>query len=337
MRIRVLGAVRAEARGTALLLGGPKHRAVLRYLALRANSVVSIEELLAALWHGEPPRTGRKMIQNTVSELRGVLAQDDDPSGGAVLLTHSPGYLLRIDPDRVDAGLFRRRAEDGFRLLRGGERREGLDRLRSALAVWPAGPADAEVGSVEAGWTEWRELLRLRRAVEERIIGGSEVDGALPAVCAPDVRLRTGSASDTSSGEPGADGTGGGGTASVLLVTAEFPARPGEEPAETTRREAAAAALVHAHLRAAGGRVHLEFGSLVVAVLPAPTADARAVADGIRTDLTGREDGRAWIVSAVVLPAGPAAEPVPAALVDEGVRLLSERGRGMEATPAAPV
>ncbi|WP_030107208.1 AfsR/SARP family transcriptional regulator [Actinoalloteichus caeruleus] len=323
MRIRVLGAVRAEARGTALLLGGPKHRAVLRYLALRANSVVSIEDLLAALWRDEPPRTGRKMIQNTVSELRGVLAQDDDPSGGAVLLTHSPGYLLRIDPDRVDAGRFARHAEDGLCLLRDGDRRQGLDRLRSALAVWPPETPQPAPGSLEAEWAEWRDLLRLRRAVEERIVEESEAGGALAARPEPDRPPREVIRPD-----------GGLGTSSVLLVTAESPATPGESPAETTHREAWAAARVHAHLRAAGGRVHVEFGSLVIAVLPAPPAEARAVAGRIRADLIGREGGRARTVSAVVLPAGPAEEPVPAALVDEGVRLLSERERGVEAAPA---
>src|SRR5882757_10098509 len=161
MRLRILGSVHAVAHGVPLLLGSPRNRATLQYLALCANSVVSVDELLFALWRDYPPKTGRKMLQNAIAELRGVLAQDDEPTGQAVLLTHAPGYLLRIDPRRVDALLFARFAHEGFDHERHGDSKAAAHALRSALVLWPRHGASGSWSP--DGWPEWIALTKLRQ------------------------------------------------------------------------------------------------------------------------------------------------------------------------------
>ena len=51
----ILGPVRAVRDGRELGLGGPKQRAVLALLLVRAGQVLPAEYLVEALWRGRPP------------------------------------------------------------------------------------------------------------------------------------------------------------------------------------------------------------------------------------------------------------------------------------------
>src|SRR5690242_11683579 len=100
MKVAVLGSVEVTAEGHQVELGGVRHRAILGYLVLHANTVVPTSQLLDALWHGNPPPTARKMVQNAVSGLRRALSK-------STLRTNPPGYQLHVDPDDVDLFEFR--------------------------------------------------------------------------------------------------------------------------------------------------------------------------------------------------------------------------------------
>lgn len=55
------------------------------------------------MWCRCRPATATDLVQTYVSALRRKL-----PSAGAVIDTRSPGYVLRVDPDRIDHLLFQR-------------------------------------------------------------------------------------------------------------------------------------------------------------------------------------------------------------------------------------
>jgi DNA-binding SARP family transcriptional activator len=55
IEFRVLGPVEAIGDDGPLQLGAPKQRALLAFLLLNANTVVSREQLVDALWGAEPP------------------------------------------------------------------------------------------------------------------------------------------------------------------------------------------------------------------------------------------------------------------------------------------
>ena len=72
--------------GDRLSLGGPKQRALLAILLLRADRVVSRDRLIEELWAEDPPAAARHALEVHVSRLRKALVAD------SVLLTRAPGY-----------------------------------------------------------------------------------------------------------------------------------------------------------------------------------------------------------------------------------------------------
>ena len=145
---RILGPLEVLADGRPLELGGHKQRAMLAVLVLEANRVVSSDHLIEALWEDEAPDTAMKALQVYVSQLRKLFGKER-------LQTRAPGYLLRVEPDELDLGRFRRLQEDG--------------RMREALALW-RGPPLAEFEHERFARVEVDRLEELRLAcLEERI------------------------------------------------------------------------------------------------------------------------------------------------------------------------
>ena len=100
-----MGPLEVLADGRPLELGGHKQRAMLAVLVLEANRVVSSDHLIEALWEEEAPDTALKALQVYVSQLRKLFGKER-------LQTRAPGYLLRVEPDELDLGRFRRLQED---------------------------------------------------------------------------------------------------------------------------------------------------------------------------------------------------------------------------------
>ncbi|HEV7649878.1 MAG TPA: AfsR/SARP family transcriptional regulator [Actinophytocola sp.] len=157
MKFSLLGALEVSDRETVQVdLGGVKQRAVLGYLLLHANQVVPNSRMLNALWDCRPPSTARKMVQNAVSAIRRMLAAAG-PDCSAELVTHTPGYQFKVDPDAVDMYRFRQLVHNGRTALASGSPVRGTQLLRTGIALW-RGPALADL--VECG-TSWSELSAL--------------------------------------------------------------------------------------------------------------------------------------------------------------------------------
>src|SRR5438477_10811955 len=129
LRFGILGPLRAEQNGGELRLGGKKRQALLAVLLLHANEVVPSDQLIDELWGDAPPETAAKIVQNNVSQLRKLFGPD-------VLLTSGPGYLLRAEPDQLDATHFERLVEAGRNALARGDAQTAAATLREALGLW---------------------------------------------------------------------------------------------------------------------------------------------------------------------------------------------------------
>jgi DNA-binding SARP family transcriptional activator len=158
MEFRVLGPLEVVEDGQALPLGGTKQRALLACLLLRANQLVSTDRLVEELWPHGAPRTAAKTIQVYVSKLRKEL-------GEGRLVTHPPGYVLRVDPSELDLARFEELLDEARRV----DPRRAAEPLREALALW-RGPALADLVYEPFAETEIARLEELRlAALEERI------------------------------------------------------------------------------------------------------------------------------------------------------------------------
>ena len=68
----LLGPLSFSSDGAPIALGGQKRRALLAVLLLEANSVVSRDRLIDALWGEHPPETARNTIQIYISQLNSL-------------------------------------------------------------------------------------------------------------------------------------------------------------------------------------------------------------------------------------------------------------------------
>jgi DNA-binding SARP family transcriptional activator/WD40 repeat protein/energy-coupling factor transporter ATP-binding protein EcfA2 len=179
---RVLGPFEVVVDGSPAPLGGARQRLVLAGLVASANAVVSSDRLIDIVWGDEPPGTALSTLQKYVHRLRALL--------GDRIVTHPPGYLLRIDSGGSDASRFESLLSDAARLTTAGELSDAIATFDAALALW-RGAAWAEFADFDFTRTEVARLDGMRAtAIEDRMEAAlaagrhAEVIGALQATVA---------------------------------------------------------------------------------------------------------------------------------------------------------
>lgn len=164
---RILGPLDISVDGTSISLGGRRQQTILAMLLLTANHVVAIDRMIDAVWGEDPPNTARSQILIIISALRRRL-------GDEVIITRPPGYLIRVEPDQLDADMFARLAETG-RIAAGQQRpADAVAAYRQAIPLW-LGPALAGIASapVRAGairlteqyWSAYEHCIELELAL----------------------------------------------------------------------------------------------------------------------------------------------------------------------------
>lgn len=154
----MLGPLEVVEQGDVVALGQGKERSLLALLLLHANEVVSTDRLIDELWPGEPPAKAAKAVQVYVSRLRKRL-------GEQVISTRSPGYVIELDPEQLDALYFERLVAHA-RVLPAAD---AALALREALGLF-RGPPLADFAYEPFAQSEIARLGELRlAAVEERI------------------------------------------------------------------------------------------------------------------------------------------------------------------------
>lgn len=158
-RVDVLGPVIVRGAGGIVPLTRSMEIAVLSLLALRAGSPVGGDSLIDLLWPDDPPRTAGKTLQGYVKRVRSMVAVN------GIELSHAgpAGYVLALEPDRVDALQFEALVADARTSTDDTLR---LHRLDDALALWRGEPF--------AGCDF--EGLRPRREWLQRLLSGTRVE-----------------------------------------------------------------------------------------------------------------------------------------------------------------
>lgn len=167
----MLGPLEARFGGEPRALGGPRQRAVLAALLLRANEVVTFEYLTDAVWD-RPPARPEGNLRTYVSGLRRQL-----DAGADRLVTRPGGYLLRVEETELDLLSFERlvaAARDAD------EPRTVVEVLGQALRMWRGRPLEGLVAgpllAAEAAGLEERYHGLLSDYVAARFSLGEHAD-----------------------------------------------------------------------------------------------------------------------------------------------------------------
>jgi DNA-binding SARP family transcriptional activator/Tfp pilus assembly protein PilF len=169
---RLLGPVEVETGdGRLLTLPRRQERCLLAILLLEAGRTVSMDRLCDLLWEDNPPDQARQAVRTYVARIRALLAQAGGEDATA-LVAAGGGYVLRVEPDTVDAHRFRRLLDEAAKTADLAER----DRLlREALGLW-RGPALQSAASDRLRERLCADLDELRlHAVEELLATGLEL------------------------------------------------------------------------------------------------------------------------------------------------------------------
>ena len=136
MHFQILGPLEVRHEGAQVALGAAKQRALLAILLIHANELVSSDRLIDELWP-TPPRTAANALQVYVGKLRKALEPERAPGAPAEqLLTRAPGYMLRTEPDQLDADRFERLLIEGRSAGEAKDHPTAARRLHEALGLW---------------------------------------------------------------------------------------------------------------------------------------------------------------------------------------------------------
>nr|WP_234439676.1 MULTISPECIES: BTAD domain-containing putative transcriptional regulator [Streptomyces] len=179
VRYSVLGPTLAHAPdGADVTVGGPRVRALLTVLVLRAGRTVPVPDLVDEVWHGdEPPADAVAALQALVGRLRKAVGRDG-------VVSAEGGYRLDARPEDVDARRFERLAAEGVAALGAGDPARAATVLDEALGLW-RGPAFADLPDREAEATRWEaRRLDARRARLDAALALGGASAALPELTA---------------------------------------------------------------------------------------------------------------------------------------------------------
>ncbi|MEV0387446.1 AfsR/SARP family transcriptional regulator [Nonomuraea sp. NPDC050643] len=160
MRYEILGPLRVVDGNDYSFISARKVESTLAVLLIRADHVVAFDQLVMELWGDSPPRRVAAGIHVYISQLRKFLhrpERDDNP-----VVTHPPGYLLRMGVDELDFRDFLRLTEEGRCLAREERYEEAADCLERALSLW-RGPVLRDLGNgpIIDGFVAWLMESRL--------------------------------------------------------------------------------------------------------------------------------------------------------------------------------
>jgi DNA-binding SARP family transcriptional activator/DNA polymerase III delta prime subunit len=164
--LRILGPIQVVAEERPLPIGGRRQIALLAYLLLHANTAVSSDALIDAVWGSIPGVDNR--LHMAITRLRRVLTAVDG-SARPELRSFGGGYMLTVSAGELDAQVFETGLVNGRQALASGLPAQATELLRDALALW-RGPPLAEVAFEDFAQPEIRRLEELRlTAIEGRI------------------------------------------------------------------------------------------------------------------------------------------------------------------------
>jgi DNA-binding SARP family transcriptional activator len=160
MRYEILGSLRIRDENEWSSISARKIETLLAALLIRADQVVSIEQLIAEIWGANAPRRATAALHVYVCQLRKFLARPGQSV--SPIVTRSPGYMLQMGPDTLDFQMFDELVGQGRTHARAGRPDQALATFGTALKLW-RGPALAELrnGPIINGFVTWLDEMHL--------------------------------------------------------------------------------------------------------------------------------------------------------------------------------
>jgi SARP family transcriptional regulator, regulator of embCAB operon len=174
MRYEILGPLRITDDDSSSFISTHKMEVVLAALLIRADQVVTIDQLIGEIWCDRAPRRAVASVHVYISQLRKLLSRHGQHRGPIV--THSPGYALILGSDELDFHCFRDLVNSGRDQFREGRYEEAVRCLDSALSLW-RGPLlnRSRNGPIIEGFTTWLKqawLESIEMLIESRLMLG---------------------------------------------------------------------------------------------------------------------------------------------------------------------
>lgn len=145
MRYEILGPLRVVHDGGERPIRAEKLAVVLAVLLIRAEQVVTAEQLMTEIWGEQLPQRAGAGVQVHVSRLRKLLQHCGQPENAIV--TRSGGYILHAMGSELDVEAFHRLLALGRRSTAEGLHADASACFERALGLW-RGPA---LGGLSAG------------------------------------------------------------------------------------------------------------------------------------------------------------------------------------------
>ncbi|MFF9062467.1 BTAD domain-containing putative transcriptional regulator [Streptomyces sp. NPDC101213] len=191
MEFRVLGPLSVcDDEGRHRTPTAPKQRQLLSLLALNANHVVSVAQIVEEIWEYRPPSSAVAAVHTYVMQLRRSLygARRGPGRTPGRLQTRDQGYILKLDPGELDLDRYEQQVRAGRATLEAGEYARAAEQLRAAELMWK-GPmlVDVPTGPLLRAAIEVVERDRLdavpqRLGAELRLGRHHEILGELTAL-----------------------------------------------------------------------------------------------------------------------------------------------------------
>ena len=140
----LLGPVRAERDGRELNLGTPQQRSVLAVLLLRAGRLITLDDLVDALWR-RPPDTAVAAVRTYLSRLRRSL--DAPPEQPRVRIDwRGGGYVFLAPAYSIDVSRFEQHTMRAADALRRSDLEAAAFELRGAVSLRRGQPLSGTAG-----------------------------------------------------------------------------------------------------------------------------------------------------------------------------------------------
>jgi tetratricopeptide (TPR) repeat protein len=163
----MLGPVRAWRGPVELSLGPNQQRAILALLLIRANHLVSVDELIELLWEEKPPASAVNVIHKYIGAIRRLLEPDHEPrASGRWLARHGTAYRLDVDEDMSDLMSFRRMVRDAGLAHAANQSANALELYRHARYRGGEVRAIADIGIAHSKLGRYQEAVsHLQRGI----------------------------------------------------------------------------------------------------------------------------------------------------------------------------
>ncbi len=163
VEFRVLGDLDVRIDGRAVRIGHARQQCVLAALLVEPNRVVATGQLISRVWGDEVPDGAAATLRGYLSRLRQALAGADEVR----IVRRHPGYLLAVDPDRVDLHRFRELTEQA---RRAGDDATAIGCLERALGLWRGDAFDGLATPWLAAYRQTLDRQRLAAALDRNEI-----------------------------------------------------------------------------------------------------------------------------------------------------------------------